>query len=59
MLPLQSQQKRGLVQRANGAMPVAIQDERFIRLCRTKYKPTREARAQRSLKKCQLKYNEY
>jgi hypothetical protein len=23
-----------------------------------KYKPTREARAQRSLKKCQLKYNE-
>jgi hypothetical protein len=36
----------------------AIKDERFIRLVRTKYKPTREAQAQRSLKKCQLKYNE-
>jgi hypothetical protein len=39
-------------------MPGAIKDERFIRLGRTKYKPTREAKAQRSLKKCQLKYNE-
>ncbi|MDO8992637.1 MAG: hypothetical protein Q7U83_06220 [Daejeonella sp.] len=50
--------KTGKNKEAEGAMPVAVQDERFIRPGRTKYKPTREAKAQRSLKKCQLKYNE-
>jgi len=29
-LPLQSQQKRGKQKQAKGAMPAAIQDERFI-----------------------------